>query len=140
MVQSSDPDEDLLAALHAAPKHGINARELLLSAARDPSLCQPQDHAEGQPQKSAQLKKPSADALWAALPPSERPMVGPQFRACAPEMDTSAARLQRTLDLCAVVQALLSAAVLASAGGVHSPQSQGGARSQAEGAQSPRDR
>ncbi len=78
MAKGPDPDEDLLAALHAAPTHGINARELLLEAARDPSLCRPQDDTERQPQGSAQLEKASADALWAALPAAERPMVGPQ--------------------------------------------------------------
>ncbi len=70
-------DEDLLAALHAAPTHGFNARELLLSVARDPSLSSPQD-AAGEQQESTdrtQVEKPSSEALWSALPPSERPMV-----------------------------------------------------------------
>jgi len=72
-------DEDLLAALHAAPTHGFNARELLLSVARDPSLSNPQDAAGEQPESAdrAQMDKPSNEALWSALPPSERPMVRP---------------------------------------------------------------
>ena len=78
MGEGPATDEDLLAALQAAPTHGFNARELLLRAARDPSLCRPQDETYGQPHGSAQLEKPSADALWATLPASERPMVSPE--------------------------------------------------------------
>jgi len=72
-------DEDLLAALHAAPTHGFNARELLLSVARDPSLSSPQDAAgeQQEPEDPAQVDKPGSEALWSALRPSERPMVCP---------------------------------------------------------------
>ena len=75
-------DEDLLAALHAAPTHGFNARELLLSVARDPSLSSPRDAAGEQQGVAdvAQLEKPSSEALWSALPLSERPMV--RLSAC----------------------------------------------------------
>ena len=77
-ASASGTDEDLLAALHAAPTHGFNARELLLSVARDPTISSQQQDAVDEQRQSAsraQLDKPSNEVLWSAMPPSERPMV-----------------------------------------------------------------
>ena len=56
-ASAAGTDEDLLAALHAAPTHGVNARELLLSAARDPSLSSSRDAARRAAAVSAAVRR-----------------------------------------------------------------------------------